>query len=178
MLTSRYFQPTEKIAKRLQCVVFHPYLLHCHPDVHSSGTNCEWLCWPFKLSMNQASLLASGGYNSMCPKNDLHFNRKALRAEHGKAEMESMISQLESAKTRLEKEVLILTIMILFLKSLCCRSLTKVKFSTDQFRPALGSGGWLIDRLWPCSKNLKTALFQTFSIWHPNTFCPYCLILT
>ena len=29
----------------------------------------------------------------------------------------------------------------------------------------------------PCSKNLKTALFQTFSTWHPNTFCPYCLIL-
>ena len=48
---------------------------------------------------------------------DVHFNRKALRAEHGKAEMESMISQLESAKTRLEKEVL--TIMILFLESLC-----------------------------------------------------------
>ena len=27
-------------------------------------------------------------------------------------------------------------------------------------------------------KNLKTALFQTYSTWHPNTFCPYCLILT
>ena len=27
-------------------------------------------------------------------------------------------------------------------------------------------------------KNLKTALFQTFSTWHPNTFCPYCLIST
>ena len=26
-----------------------------------------------------------------------------------------------------------------------CRSLTKVKFSTDQVRPALGSGSWLID---------------------------------
>ena len=64
----RDLQPTEEIAKRLQCVVFHLYLWHCHPDVHSSGTNCEWLCWPFKLSMNQASLLASGGYNSMCPK--------------------------------------------------------------------------------------------------------------
>ena len=114
----RDLQPTEEIAKRLQCVVFHLYLWHCHPDVHSSGTNCEWLCWPFKLSMNQASLLASGGYNSMCPKKDyLHITRKALRAEHGKAEMESMISQLESAKTRLEKEVL--TIMILFLESLC-----------------------------------------------------------
>ena len=55
-------------------------------------------------------------------KNYLHFTRKALRAEHGKAEMESMISQLESAKTRLEKEVL--TIMILFLESLC---LVKIK---------------------------------------------------
>ena len=56
-----------------------------------------------------------------------------------------------------------------------CRSLIKVKFSTDQFRPALGSG---CCRLSPCSKNLKTALSQTFSTWHPNTFCPYCLILT
>ena len=28
---------------------------------------------------------------------------------------------------------------------LYCRSLIKVKFSTDQFRPALGSGCWLID---------------------------------
>ena len=27
-------------------------------------------------------------------------------------------------------------------------------------------------------KNLKTALFQTFSTWHPNTFCPHRLILT
>ena len=35
-----------------------------------------------------------------------------------------------------------------------------------------------VDRLWPCSKNLKTALFQTFSTWHPYTFCPYCIILT
>ena len=44
-----------------------------------------------------------------------------------------------------------------------CRSLTKVKFSTDQVRPALGSGGcrWLT-----MLKNLKTALFQTFSTWH------------
>ena len=24
-------------------------------------------------------------------------------------------------------------------------------------------------------KNLKTALIQTFSTWHPNTFCPYCI---
>ena len=36
----------------------------------------------------------------------------------------------------------------------------------------------LLDRLSPCSNNLKTALFQTFLTWHPNTFCPYCLILT
>ena len=27
-------------------------------------------------------------------------------------------------------------------------------------------------------KNLNTTLFQTFSTWHPNTSCPYCLILT
>ena len=55
-----------------------------------------------------------------------------------------------------------------------CRSLIKVKFSTDQFRSALGSGCCLIDRLSPCSKNLKIALFQTFSTWHPNTLCSYC----
>ena len=29
-----------------------------------------------------------------------------------------------------------------------------------------------------CSKNLKTALFQTFSTWHPNTFWCFCVILT
>ena len=44
------------------------------------------------------------------------------------------------------------------------------------------SGGCLfvcsIDWLSPCSRILKTALFQTFSTWHPNTFCPYRLILT
>ena len=36
--------------------------------------------------------------------------------------------------------------IILFLITLRfnCRSLTKVKFSTDQVRPALGSGSWLI----------------------------------
>ena len=31
-----------------------------------------------------------------------------------------------------------------------CRSLTKVKFSTDQVRPALGSGSWLIDGWMDC----------------------------
>ena len=30
------------------------------------------------------------------------------------------------------------------LMSIFCRSLKKVKFPTDQFRPALGSGGWLV----------------------------------
>ena len=35
-----------------------------------------------------------------------------------------------------------------------------------------------IDRLSLCSNNLKTALIQIFSTWHPNTFFPYCLILT
>ena len=31
---------------------------------------------------------------------------------------------------------------------------------------ALGSGSWLIDGLLTMLKNLKTALFQTFSTWH------------
>ena len=62
----------------------------------------------------------------------------------------------------------------------CCRSLIKVKFSTDKVRRSLGSCGcssidWLIVTM---LKDLKTALFQTFSTWHPNTFFPYCLILT
>ena len=39
--------------------------------------------------------------------------RKALRAEHGKAEMESLISQLEATKTRLEKEVIVAIIVIM-----------------------------------------------------------------
>ena len=63
---------------------------------------------------------------------------------------------------------------------LYCRSLIKVKFSSDKVRRALGSCGcssinWLIVTM---LKNLKTALFQTFSTWHLNTFCPYCLLLT
>ena len=51
-----------------------------------------------------------------------------------------------------------------------CRSQTKVKFSSDQVRPALGSGSWLIGwwmgGLLTMLKNLKTVLFQTFSTWH------------
>ena len=47
-----------------------------------------------------------------------------------------------------------------------CRSLTKVKFSADQVRPALGSDSWLVGGLLTMLKNLKTALFQTFSTWH------------
>ena len=63
---------------------------------------------------------------------------------------------------------------------LYCRSLIKVKFSSDKVRRALGSCGcssidWLIVTM---LKNLKTALFQTFSTWHLNTSCPYCLLLT
>ena len=63
---------------------------------------------------------------------------------------------------------------------LYCRSLIKVKFSSDKVRRALGSCGcssinWLIVTM---LKNLKTALFQTFSTWHSNTFCPYCIIMT
>ena len=48
----------------------------------------------------------------------------------------------------------------------CCRSLTKVKFFTDQVRPALGSDSWLVGGLLTMLKNMKTALFQTFSTWH------------
>ena len=57
-----------------------------------------------------------------------------------------------------------------------CRSLIKVKISTDKVRRALGSVGCRL--IVTMLKNLKTALFQTFSTWHPNTFCPYCIILT
>ena len=60
-------------------------------------------------------------------------------------------------------------------KNIFFTSLLKVKFYTDKVRRALGSGGclfclfvWLIVTI---LKNLKTALFQTFSTWHPNTFC-------
>ena len=42
-----------------------------------------------------------------------------------------------------------------------CRSLIKVKFSTDKVRRALGSCGCLF--VVTMLKNLKTALFQTFS---------------
>ena len=56
----------------------------------------------------------------------------------------------------------------------CWRSLIKVKFSTDKIRLALGSGGCSVGWLSPCSKNLKIALFHTFSTWHPNTLCSYC----
>ena len=44
---------------------------------------------------------------------------------------------------------------------------------------ALGSRGCLfVCSIVTMLKNLKTALFQTFSTWHPNTFYPYSLILT
>jgi len=44
---------------------------------------------------------------------------------------------------------------------------------------ALGSGGCMFNwSIVTMLKNLKTDLFQTFSTWHPNTFCPYCLTLT
>ena len=58
-----------------------------------------------------------------------------------------------------------------------CRSLIKVKFlliKSDCSRIRL-LFDWLIVTMF---KNLKTALCQTFSTWHPNTFCPYCFVLT
>ena len=60
-----------------------------------------------------------------------------------------------------------------------CRSLTKVKFSTDQVRPALGSGSWLID-WWIVNHAQKPEngpISDLFNLTQ-NTFCLYCLILT
>ena len=45
-----------------------------------------------------------------------------------------------------------------------CRSLIKVKFFTDRFRPALGSGGWLID----CHHAQKTSKLPCFRLF-PDT---------
>ena len=59
-----------------------------------------------------------------------------------------------------------------------CRTLTKVNFFADQVRRALVSAVYLFVWSSPCYEKLKTALFQTCSTWHRNTFCPYCLILT
>ena len=62
-----------------------------------------------------------------------------------------------------------------------CRSLTKVKFSTDQVRPALGSGSWLIvDWLVVVNHAQKPEngpISDLFNLTQ-NTFCLYCLILT
>ena len=60
-----------------------------------------------------------------------------------------------------------------------CRSLTKVKFSTDQVRPALGSGSWLVDG-WIVNHAQKPEngpISDLFNLTQ-NTFCLYCLILT
>ena len=55
----------------------------------------------------------------------------------------------------------------------------EVIFFTDKVSRALGSGGCSIDWMFVTMlMNLKTALFQTLSTWHPNTFCPCCLIPT
>ena len=56
-----------------------------------------------------------------------------------------------------------------------CRSLVKVKFSTDQFRPALGSGGCSIVTM---LKKPQNCPISDFFDLYPNTFCPYCLIQT
>ena len=59
-----------------------------------------------------------------------------------------------------------------------CRTLTKVNFFADQVRRALVSAVYLFVWSSPCYEKLKTALFQTFSTWHRNTFYLYYLILT
>ena len=56
-----------------------------------------------------------------------------------------------------------------------CESLTKVKFSTDQVRPALGSGSWLIVN--HAQKPENGPISDLFNLTQ-NTFCLYCLILT
>ena len=61
-------------------------------------------------------------------------------------------------------------------KNIFCRSLIKVKFPTDQFRPALGSRGcrrWLT-----MLKKPQNCPISDFFDLYPNTFCPYCLIQT
>ena len=47
----------------------------------------------------------------------------------------------------------------------CCKSLIKVKFSTDQFRHALGSGCRLID----CDHAQKTSKLPYFRLFRPDT---------
>ena len=56
-----------------------------------------------------------------------------------------------------------------------CRSLKKVKFPTDQFRPALGSCCRLIVTM---LKKPQNCPISDFFDLYPNTFCPYCLIQT
>ena len=60
-----------------------------------------------------------------------------------------------------------------------CRSLTKVKFSTNQVRPALGSGSWLVG-WWIVNHAQKPENGPISDHFNPtqNTFCLYCLILT
>ena len=56
-----------------------------------------------------------------------------------------------------------------------CRSLIKVKFPTDQFRPALGSCCRLIVTM---LKKPQNCPISDFFDLYPNTFCPYCFIQT
>ena len=50
-----------------------------------------------------------------------------------------------------------------------CRSLIKVKFSTDQFRPALGSCGCSIVGLMDCDHAQKTSKLPYFRLLRPDT---------
>ena len=76
-------------------------------------------------------------------------------------------------------DILIWYIHKWILKIRYCRSLTKVKFSTDQVRPALGSDSWLIG-WWIVNHAQKPEngpISDLFNLTQ-NTFCLYCLIPT
>ena len=66
--------------------------------------------------------------------------------------------------------------VIYFWLSSYCRSLTKVKFSTDQVRPAIGSGSWL-SMVNYAQKPENGPISDLFNLTQ-NTFCLYCLVLT
>ena len=60
------------------------------------------------------------------------------------------------------------TVLLLHVDSRLCQlqKSDKSQFFYWSSQTALGSGSWLIDGLLTMLKNLKTALFQTFSTWH------------
>ena len=81
--------------------------------------------------------------------------------------------QLTARKTKADYFLVLRFVLVIF-----CRSLKKVKFPTDQFRPALGSCCRLIDWLLTMLKKPQNCPISDFFDLYPNTFCPYCLIQT